>query len=140
MFLADILHGIMPPGGGHVNMANCCCYPGKRELNYPPGGGPGPGSGIGPGGIGGGTSLLPMLPLIPEHGTHSDSSSSAVCSGGLGLPPPSTRSRPTSMVIVGTTARTLPHPPRKKHSHHYLASRRSKTLIRSRSVRYYFKF
>merc|ERR1740129_2600730 len=68
-----------------------------------------------------------MLPLILEHG--SDSSSSAVCSGQV-----TTRSRPTSMVIAGTTARTLPHPPGKKRTRNYLAARRAKTLIRSRSV------
>ena len=56
------------------NSNNChCCYP-KRDQT--------------------GTKLLPMLPLILEHG--SDSSSSAVCSGQV-----TTRSRPTSMVIAG---------------------------------------
>ena len=60
---------------GHCsNSNNChCCYP-KRDQT--------------------GTKLLPMLPLILEHG--SDSSSSAVCSGQV-----TTRSRPTSMVIAG---------------------------------------
>ena len=60
------------------NSNNChCCYP-KRDQT--------------------GTKLLPMLPLILEHG--SDSSSSAVCSGQV-----TTRSRPTSMVIAGKQTR-----------------------------------
>ena len=84
--------------------------------------------------------LLPMLPLIPEHCTQSDSSSSAAMLNPAFLPgqhpiisghnPVNMRSRPTSMLI---TTRTLPHPPRKRHSHHQ-HHRRSKTMIRSRSV------
>ena len=73
---ADMLQQSQGPVGttAHCSSNNChCCYP-KRDQT--------------------GTKLLPMLPLILEHG--SDSSSSAVCSGQV-----TTRSRPTSMVIAG---------------------------------------
>ena len=68
------------------------------------------------------TKLLPMLPLIPEHGTQSDSSSS------------------TQLRTLSTRTLPHPHPPsRKRHSHHYLATSKrqqqtQKSMIRSRSV------
>lgn len=67
-------------------MPHNCCYP-----NKPP--------------------LLPMLPLIPEHGTQSDSSSSII-------------------IKPITSSRTLPY--RKRHCNN--TARKAKTLSRSRSV------
>ena len=76
------------------------------------------------------TKLLPMLPLIPEHGTQSDSSSSTQM-----IQPPRT---------LNTRTLPHPHPPshRKRHSHHYMTSTSKrpqqqpsqKSMIRSRSV------
>ena len=72
----------------HASTNNCCCYNKAREP------------------------LLPMLPLIPEHGLHSDSSSSTQCP---------LRPRPTSLYSLSHT-RTLPHPPRKRYGHSMVAS------------------